>query len=208
VGGPDRGQPGRAVEPSAHREHAGGAQHRRPERDERRRATVAEGVGGPREQQEPAVGRYPHRQPDQRGAEQLWAVTAGRFAEGQHLHDGERQGREGRRHGQRAHRHGVGGPAQCSVKAVSVTGCRVGGQPGQDGRVDRLGDDPIGREEHDHGELVGDDPARDATADHEGGGQEDPRAGVLERRPPREAQQRAHGGIVPRPARPEAEPKA
>ena len=55
--------------------------------------------------------------------------------------------------------------------------------------MDRLGDDPVRREEHHHGELVGHDPAGHAAAGDQRGGQQDAGAGVLERRPARQAEQ-------------------
>ena len=86
----------------------------------------------------------------------------------------------------------------------------VGAEPRRPGaaapRVDRLGDDAVGSEEHDHGQLVGHDPARHAASGDQRGRQQDPGAGVLQGRPAREAEERPHLTVAP--GAPDAEPEA
>ena len=60
-------------------------------------------------------------------------------------------------------------PAQRVGHGLVVAPGRLAGQPGQDGRVDGLGQDGVGREEDEEGHLVGDHPALDLAADDDGG---------------------------------------
>ena len=70
-----------------------------------------------------------------------------------------------RRHRKRGHRHGVGRPLERPRAGPRRSPTAAdGGEPRKHGGVDRLGEDAVGRQEHDHGELVGHhatgDPAR------------------------------------------------
>ena len=99
----------------------------------------------------------------------------------------------------RRHDHRVGGPPhRCRAGSRVSLALHLGGQPGQHRGVDRLGDDPVRREEHDHRELVGHDPARHPAAGDQGRRQQqDPVPACWSAAQPDSPSTRPHVGVVP-----------